>query len=510
MAKVDPFPHYWLTDLFRFLLVSLNIESILQESTIHRRRERLSKMIDGPGLEGVYGATIERIKAQDGDKAKLGLGALMWISHAERPLTADDLCHALAIELGSRDLNHDNIPSIATLVGCCQGLISVDKEQTTVRLIHFTLKEYFSARPDVFNRPHSTIAEICLTYLNSDPVKALPGKLSVNTRVCSCSGPRPDELGPFLGYCSLYWGVHAKKELSDCARLLSLELLHEYDYHISIRFLVEHIDDPDYFPGDCIRLSGLHCASFFGIVEVVVALVEMRGYTTSECFFLGTSPLAWAARNGHEEVVKIFLGREDVDPNEADDSYRTPLHYAAAGGNEEVVKMLLQRDEVNPDMEEMFGRTPLAYAARGGFLEVVEILLGRQEVNPNTPDSLRLTPLSYAAARRGEGIVKILLGREEVTPDIAGYNGRTPLSYAAEWGNVEAVKMLLGRKEVNPDSSDRDGRTPLSWAVAGEHEGVAKILLGREEVNPDKLDKNGLTPRMFAARVKSMAWMTLL
>ena len=342
MATSDPIPHYLLRDLFRFLLVSLNIESILEESTIHRRRERLTKMIDGPGLEGVYGATIERIKAQDGDKANIGLGALMWISYAERPLTADELCHALAIELGSRDFNHDNIPSIATLMGCCQGLISVDKEKTTVRLIHFTLKEYFSARPDIFNRPHSTIAEVCLTYLNSDPVKALSREFSAN----------PSGLGPFLGYCSVYWGVHPKRELSDCARLLSQELLHEYDYHISTKFLIEHIDDPDYFPGDCIRISGLHCASFFGIVEVVASIIEMQGYTTSECFFLGTSPLAWASRNGHEEVVKIFLGREDVDPNEVDDAYRAPLHYAAAGGNEEVVKMLLRRHEVNPDRTE--------------------------------------------------------------------------------------------------------------------------------------------------------------
>ena len=212
---------YQLIGIFRFLLVSLNIESILQESTIHRRRERLGKMTDGPGLQGVYGATIERIKAQAGDKSRLGLGALMWISYAERPLTADELCHALAIELGSADFNPDNIPSIATLVSCCQGLISVDGEGTTVRLIHFTLKEYLSARPDIFCRPHSTIAEICLAYLNSQQVKVLSAESFVDS----------DELEPFLKYCSVYWGVHAKRELSDCARSLALELLQEYDDH---------------------------------------------------------------------------------------------------------------------------------------------------------------------------------------------------------------------------------------------------------------------------------------
>jgi len=116
--------------MFRFLLVSLNIEAILQESTIYRRRERLGKITGGLGLEDAYGATIERIKAQGGDKSRLGMAALMWISHAERPLSVDELRYALAVELGTRDFNTNNIPSISTLISCCQGLITVDKEAT--------------------------------------------------------------------------------------------------------------------------------------------------------------------------------------------------------------------------------------------------------------------------------------------------------------------------------------------------------------------------------------------
>ena len=122
----NPIGSYWLIYIVRFLLASLNIEAILQEPTIHRRRERLSHMIDGLGLEDVYGATIERIKGQGGYKSRLGIGALMWISYAGEPLSPDDLCHALAIELGSTDINASNITSITTLVGCCQGLITVD------------------------------------------------------------------------------------------------------------------------------------------------------------------------------------------------------------------------------------------------------------------------------------------------------------------------------------------------------------------------------------------------
>ena len=112
-------------------------------------------MTDGLGLGGAYGATLGRIKGQGGEKARLGMAALMWISHSERPLKADELRHALAVEIGSPNLNTYNVPSISTLLACCQGLVVVEKEASRVRLIHFTLQEYLRAHPDLFGAAHS-------------------------------------------------------------------------------------------------------------------------------------------------------------------------------------------------------------------------------------------------------------------------------------------------------------------------------------------------------------------
>ena len=422
--------------------------------------------MDGLGVGDVYSATIERIRAQDGDQSALGMAALMWISHAERPLQADELCHALAVELGSTNFNADNVPSISTLVSCCQGLIIVDKEASTARLIHFTFQEYLSTHPDIFTKPHSAIAEICLTYLNSRRTKAP-----------STSPPFSTENPPFLEYSSGYWGVHAKRELSDCGKSLALELLKEGYGLIPIKLLLAqlknyHFANPDAF----YPFSGLHCASFFGIVEVVDTLMEMEYYDINEEDFLGFTPLAWAAHNGNEGVVKLLLGREEVNPDELDTYDRTPLSRAAWNGHEGVVTILLGREEVNPDESDSDGRTPLSLAAEYGH----------------------------------EGVVKILLGREEVDPGKPNNNGRTPLSFAADYGHLEVVKTLLGREEVNPDKPDKDGRTPLSRAAWNGDEEVVKILLGREEVNPDKPDIYGWTPLSFAGWSGNERVVTLL
>ena len=474
----------------RFLLVSLSIDAILYESTISRRREMLGRMTTGLELGGAYGATIERIKVQDGDKSRLGMAALMWISHAERPLRADELCHALAVKLGSRHFDVGNIPSVSTLVSCCQGLITVDKEASTVRLIHFTLQEYLSARPDIFSGPHSAMAEICLTYLNSRQVKALSTAHYADTRSA-----------PFLEYCSIYWGVHAKKELSGSGRSIALELLKENYSHVSTRLLLAQVQ---HFPlwrfGTVSPFSGLHCASFFGIVGVVAGLVDMECYSINEADVWGCGPLSWASWNGHQGAVEELLGREGVNPDMSDKWDRTPLLLAAQNGHKGVVKILLGREEVNPNRADNEGQTPLLNTVQNGHDGVAKILLGRHEVNPVQSNKRGEAPLLLAAQNGHEGAVKMLLGREDVNLKGIDKWGRTPLLLVAKCGRESVVKILLGQEEINPDRPDNEGQTPLLGAARNGHEGVVRILLGREEVNPDRPDNEGQTPLWNAAR----------
>ena len=46
------------------------------------------------------------------------MAALAWICHSERPLKVDELCHALAVEIGETDFDPENVPSMGTLLEC--------------------------------------------------------------------------------------------------------------------------------------------------------------------------------------------------------------------------------------------------------------------------------------------------------------------------------------------------------------------------------------------------------
>jgi len=354
------------------------MDASLGELTVRQRRKKLEEMTKGNGLGDAYTATLGRLKAQKGNKSILGLKVLMWVLHAERPLRAEELCHALGVEIGSSDLDFESIPALRTLLASCLGLVTVEASSPTVRLMHFTLQEHLASDPTLLPNPHSTIAEVCLTYLNFESVMGLSPTLD-----------SPPSTMPLLDYASCFWGKHAKKEMTEYAKILALKLLDRFDQHISARILLlsrnEDGSPGPYFFRTMHRASGftgLHGLAFFGIAEIVAAAFEMREWNVNARDSMGSTALTWAAARGHEEVVKLLLGRRDVDPDQGDMYGRVPLSWAAQCGHERVVKMLLERG-VDPDKANLYcGKTPLALAIEYGHERVVEMLVERRDISP--------------------------------------------------------------------------------------------------------------------------------
>ena len=64
-------------------------------------------------------------------------------------------------------------------------------------------------------------------------------------------------------------------------------------------------------------------------------------------------------------------------------SGRTPLFRAAENGHEEVVRVLLERNDVNIDAVDRYGQTPLCVAAQRGHKGVVRILAEQSDASLN-------------------------------------------------------------------------------------------------------------------------------
>jgi len=470
-----------------FLLVSLYMDAILGEITLSRRRKKLDEMTKGEGLGDAYTGTLLRIQAQPGSKSKLGMEVLMWISHTERPLHVDELCHALGVE-GSIDLDIGNIPAIETLLACSLGLVTVEKSSSTVRLVHYTLQEFLSNNTNLFPNPHSIIAEVCLTYLNFPHVRSFSPTLR--------SVP---PTAPFVEYSSCYWGTHARLEPTESLNTLALKLLDGYDKHISSKVLLLHgvrtEEQPFDRDGVPAGFTGLHCAAYFGCLELTVALLETNKGAAQATDFHGNTAIAWASRRGNEGVVRVLLEWSEVHSDAPSRKYGSaPLLWAAENGHEGVVRILLERKDINPNKTDRWGRTPLLWASYDGHEGVVRMLLERKDVNPNKPDFFRTPPLWWACHNGHEGVVRILLERNDVNPDKSDLFHQTPLWWASVNGHEGVVRMLLKRNDVNPNKSDFFRATPLWWASCNGHEGVVRMLLERNDTNPTKQDILRTTP----------------
>jgi len=262
----------------------------------------------------------------------------------------------------------------------------VDEEASTFWLIHHILRKYLCTHHNLFPRVQLAMAETCLTYLNSDQSKALPAK------------PQPDLSSlPSPKYCSRYWGTHAERELSDHTRLLAIRLLDQFENHVAANSLFEKVLDP----GDSLEANapllfgGLHCASFFGIVDVMTDFLGTSGCDTNRGGSAGITLLAWAVRGGQDEAVELLLGLEAANLNKPDNKGRNPLTCTAIKGYEPVAKQLLDREDVNPDKPDIKGIAPLSAAAASGHQLILNQLPNHEDVNPNKPDHKSRTPLTW-------------------------------------------------------------------------------------------------------------------
>ena len=127
-----------------------------------------------------------------------------------------------------------------------------------------------------------------------------------------------------------------------------------------------------YYPSDK-PFSALHCISYFGITKVADTLIKMKRWDVNQRDDLGMKPLIWAARYGHEEVVKLLL-RENLEPDQQDANFsRTALSWAAGNGHERIVRLFLGQQFINP---ESVGRSA----------RVVSLLFSWRYVNTNIPE----------------------------------------------------------------------------------------------------------------------------
>lgn len=187
--------------------------------------------------------------------------------------------------------------------------------------------------------------------------------------------------------------------------------------------------------------------------------------------------------------------RRGDDPDAAQPDGMTPLHWAVRHGHVDMVAKLLAAG-VDPDAATYYGVTPLEIACELGEAAVVRRLLaaGADVDKPGSTGD----PVLLTAARTGRiEPVRRLLDRG-VEVDATQINGQTALMWAAAEGHADVVDALVNAgADINRALSS--GMTALTFAARGGKSDVVARLLDAGADFDAAIDPKG-TPRGRAPR----------
>jgi Ankyrin repeats (3 copies) len=270
------------------------------------------------GLNKVYDDTVNRIRNQEQGIRELANKVLFWIVYAKRPLTTEELRHALAVEPGTCELDKTNLCPVKDMVSSCAGLVSVDGN--IVRLVHYTTQEYFQRWGlKIFEDIQRDIIAIsCLTYLSYDVFADgyLTSGRDLEFRL---------QKNPFFKYAAHNWAYHVQDTQTSVRDLALKFLMDDRKSSASSQVLL---------PVPPERFCGMHLVAFFGLNDIMVRLLREKDPYTEDSF--GWTPLFYAVEKENVRVVKLLLDY-NVDLNSKCNQGWTPLSRAIEGESEAVV-----------------------------------------------------------------------------------------------------------------------------------------------------------------------------
>ena len=513
-----------------FLLARFHLDSISRARTLADFEASLARLPEGSHvLTETYQQALKRINSQEPQDVQMAMKILMWVCFAARPLTADELRWALAIDISQHeeDFNEKRLLPEEDIISLCIGLVTISTDTEEVRLVHYTTQEFFdSQRQTLFPDANMNLFLSCMTFLsysrfNVDPPQEVPAIYSLLAQ------------NPFLRYAAKYLGEHArpveKQMKSEIISFLQndhrLNLIRQMFFYPSeycwdslaftIRYRLEEIAAELVATGadvNSISTRGrrpAHMAARQGQAEIMRLLIANNADLHARDRYQETALMAAADQVTTQagEIAEIILTKAPEIIDFADGDGATALHFAAESKNIPVIKVLL-RHGADVDAKNCDGDTPLYRAAMRASSHAVKLLLEAGADPAQYEDDEY--PLAFCATsdRSGDCLSMLL---EHPNFDYAARDssdGESSLHRSAASGSHTLVRLLLDHDRSHGhrllDMRNAEGQTPLHLAVINGHVEVMRLLLA-EGADPSVQDANGRTILHEMARSRELA-----
>ena len=502
--------------------------------------------------DDIYKEAMQRIKDQEPEHRRRGFRILGILTHARRSLGLKELKHALAVltmeeEGSSEDSLEEAIDETKTILGSTSSLVVVEANQAN--LVHSSLEGYLRQGANSRNwlpNAEFDLARACMLYLQL----VLPSKYCQDDYYTSKNAKFP-----FFRYASQYWGDHIRgasqnPEHASHVQEKVLRLLGDsqrMDACMQAAWVTNlgGSDTWDVWKG----VDRLHICARFGLWSVVSEMDPEPGTVDKEEPKYAQTPLMYACRNGHYEVVNLLLqlgasqrkvsargrtalfeailgyhsnssaetsgalsrhakvvdilaleipGDLDINMIHGQEHDRTALMLAAQRGHLDMIEILLKHQSINMDMQDEYGMTAILLAVREGHIAIVQRLLEAKADIGIVDFQVGRSPLRCAAERDRAQTVELLL-LHNADPSVKDREGGTAILRAVNRGAGKALQKMM-EYGVDIECVDEDGQSLLHGAARNGYDEIARKLLNKKKLGVDIRDNHGMTPLHDASR----------
>ncbi|KAL7796221.1 ankyrin repeat-containing domain protein [Trichoderma afarasin] len=376
------------------------------------------------------------------------LSILRWMAVASRPLSVTEMSVAISLS--------DDDQSLADIEDCQSWSIYTEIQENLDQLVCIVNQE---------------IAQRLLKYLTL--MTDHPQDLSANEIRDNKLSATPNALS-LVGYAALYWPTHyrASSRSDSLIQLVDSVLNNERLYRVLADIIQPIFKKP--VPDDLKMKQGVVLASYLGIAEVVERHILRDHDMHTDNDILRTT-LVSAAREGHQNVVKLFLD-QGITSNEA-------ILACCEEGHCDILRDILSRINTNEEIMDTLDAS-LLQASKRGHLSVVQELLDRN-ISPNKTDSITGCNTVHMAAQFGHSDIVDLLIRSEsnnsATLNAYNQDNYNPLQLAAAGGYLHIVHALISAGRISPtDFYQQKNPPPICIATKYGHIDVVKALINSD------------------------------
>jgi len=239
-----------------------------------------------------------------------------------------------------------------------------------------------------------------------------------------------------------------------------------------------------------------------GHKDIVVCLLE-NGIDINQQNKRGSSPLMWASKQGHNEIVRILLNNEHINVNHKEKFDETALIWASKAGKHEIVSILLEQKHIDVNHQDAYKYSALEWASEKGHKEVVQLLLKNKNIDVTIEDDdFGWGALWWASYNGHKEVVKILLENKDINVNQQDKDGMTALMISSIRGHKETVKILSQNENIILNIQDsKKGRNALMYASEKGHREIVQMLLEQDEkIDLNQQDKDGQSALMLASK----------